>query len=55
MSIGKWLQGYAYRITPGLWHYALPVSIIVLIAAATVSFQVLKTARKNPAETLKYE
>ena len=55
MSIGKWLEGYAYRITPGLLHYTLPVLIIVLIAAATVSFQVLKTARKNPAETLKYE
>ena len=54
-SIQKWLEGYAYRITPGWIQFTLPAVIIVLIAALTVSFQVLKTARKNPAETLKYE
>ncbi len=54
-SIQKWLQGYAYRITPGLLQFILPGLAIVLIATATVSFQVLKTARRNPAETLKYE
>lgn len=54
-SIQKWLEGYAYRITPSWVQFTLPALIIVLIAAVTVSFQVLKTARKNPAETLKYE
>jgi len=54
-SIQKWLQGYAYRITPDWIQFTLPALIIVLIAAMTVSFQVIRTARKNPAETLKYE
>jgi len=54
-SIHQWLQGYAYRITPGWLQFTLPALAIILIAAATVSFQVIKTARKNPAQTLKYE
>lgn len=54
-SVQKWLQGYAYRITPGWSQFILPALAIVLIAAATISFQVIKTARRNPAETLKYE
>ena len=54
-SIQKWLQGYAYRVTPGWMQFVLPALMIVLIAAMTVSFQVIRTARKNPAETLKYE
>jgi putative ABC transport system permease protein len=54
-SVQKWLQGYAYRIVPAWPQFVLPALGIVLIAAATVSFQVIKTARKNPAETLKYE
>ena len=34
---------------------AFGADVILLIAAFTMSFQVLKTAMTNPAETLKYE
>lgn len=54
-SMQDWLNGYAYRITPGLVQFAVPVGIVLLIAAITVSFQVIKTAMTNPAETIKYE
>jgi putative ABC transport system permease protein len=54
-SVQKWLQGYAYRITPTWIQFVLPAVLIILIAAITISFQVIKTARKNPAQTLKYE
>lgn len=50
-----WLDGYAYRITPGVLIFALPVLMILLIAAFTMSFQVLKAAMANPSDTLKYE
>jgi putative ABC transport system permease protein len=54
-SMQNWLEGYAYRITPGWAQFVLPVGIILTITAITISFQVLKTAMTNPAETLKYE
>jgi putative ABC transport system permease protein len=54
-SMQNWLQSYAYRISPGLVQFILPLVIVIVIAGITISFQVLKTAMTNPADTLKYE
>jgi putative ABC transport system permease protein len=54
-AMQNWLESYAYKITPGALIFALPVILILLIAAFTMSFQVLKTAMTNPSDTLKYE
>ena len=54
-AMQNWLQGYAYRITAGWQLFVVPILLILLIAALTMSFQVVKTARTNPSETLKYE
>lgn len=54
-TMENWLQGYAYRISMEWLLFVIPLVLIVLIAALTISFQVLKTAMTNPAETLKYE
>lgn len=54
-SMQNWLQGYAYRISMGWLLFALPVFLIVVIAALTMSFQVLRSAMTNPADTLKDE
>jgi putative ABC transport system permease protein len=51
----NWLQGYAYRITPGWAQFVIPLLAVLLIAMFTISFQVLKAAMKNPADTLKHE
>ncbi len=51
----RWLQEYAYRTTLSWWIFVIPAVLILGIAAVTMSFQVLRTARTNPAETLKYE
>lgn len=50
-----WLKSYAYRIArDGRCLFCRLVSIL-LIAAVTVSFQILRTPAINPAKTLKYE
>lgn len=54
-SSQDWLQGYAYRITPHWTQFVVPVVIVLTIAAVTISFQIMKTAMTNPAETIKYE
>jgi putative ABC transport system permease protein len=54
-SINQWLLAYAYRILPGWILFVLPVLMILIIAAVTMSFQIIKSAMANPADTLKYE
>jgi putative ABC transport system permease protein len=54
-SMIKWLETYTYRISLGWMLFALPVIIVIVIAAVTIGFQVLKTALTKPVDTLKYE
>ncbi len=51
----SWLAGYAYAITPGLWLFAIPLSLVFIVAIATISFQTFKSARRNPIDSLRYE
>jgi putative ABC transport system permease protein len=54
-SMQNWLEEYAYRITPGWTQFVAPMGIVLLIAAITISFQVMKTAMTNPVDIIKYE
>ena len=51
----KWLINYPYRISLEWFLFIIPASLILFIALATISFQIIKTAKTNPADTLKYE
>ncbi|MFC2156880.1 ABC transporter permease [Acidobacteriota bacterium] len=53
--IGRWLQGFAYHIRPGVELAALAAAFSLSVALLTVGFQALKAARAYPAESLKYE
>ena len=53
--IKGWLENFAYRTEPGIWEFLVAAFIAQTIALTTVSWQVFTTARKNPADTLKYE
>jgi putative ABC transport system permease protein len=55
LAMEKWLANYPYRIPLQWFLFALPALLILFIAIVTISFQVLKAARTNPADTLKYE
>ena len=48
----KWLDDFAYRIHLSWWMFFLSGLAAVLIALATVSFQSVKAALSNPAESL---
>ena len=49
----SWLQGFAYRITPGLGLFLLATVISLIIAIFTTSLQSLKAALVHPSESLK--
>ena len=53
--MGKWLDGFAYKIDLPVTIFFLSTIAALLIALITVSSQTIKTAMTNPAKTLRYE
>lgn len=49
------LSKYAFRTEISSWVFIVAIVISIVIAGATVIFQVLRTAGQNPAAVLKYE
>jgi len=50
-----YLQKYSERILLHWWHYALPVSLLLVIMTATITGILLKASRANPIESLRTE
>jgi ABC-type antimicrobial peptide transport system permease subunit len=51
----NWLQSFAYRTSLSWWIFGLSGFMALIIALLTVSFQAVKAALANPANSLKYE
>lgn len=51
-AMNEWLQGFAYRIELGVWHFLFGGVIILAVALATVSFQAFKAATAHPIDSL---
>jgi putative ABC transport system permease protein len=54
-AMNRWLQNFAYRININVWMFILAAAGVLFIAFFTVSYQTLKAAFANPADTLRYE
>jgi putative ABC transport system permease protein len=52
---GKWLENFYYKINLGFFSFILGLIIALGIALITISYRVIKAARINPAQSLKYE
>ncbi|MGE0771147.1 MAG: ABC transporter permease [Cyclobacteriaceae bacterium] len=53
--INLWLAGFAYHISAGVEVFFISGLIALAIALATVSYQSVKSALVNPAESLRHE
>lgn len=53
--MGKWLGSFKYHIDISIFTMLTGSVVVLLIAMLTVSTQAARTARANPANTLKYE
>lgn len=51
----QWLQDFAYRTELSALPFIAAIGFSILIAALTVSFQAIWSARRNPVEALRYE
>lgn len=48
----RWLQTFAYRISPGWQLFVISALVVLVIAVITISTQTIKAARANPADNL---
>jgi putative ABC transport system permease protein len=54
-GIDSWLNNFPFRIPLGIDLFVIPAAILAFIALTTVSLQILKGARSNPARILRSE
>jgi putative ABC transport system permease protein len=54
-AMKKWLENYPYRITIGPGLFLAASLFVVVVALVTVSFQAIRTAGTNPADSLRSE
>jgi putative ABC transport system permease protein len=52
---GKWLESFHYRIELGLPMFIGGLAVALAIAMMTISYRIVRAARVNPAQSLKYE
>jgi len=53
--MSQWLERFAYRVELSWWVFAIAGIATLLIALITISFQAIRAATANPAESLKTE
>lgn len=51
----SWLEDFAYRIDIQWWVFPLGGIVALTIALITVSYHIIRSARTNPVESLRYE
>jgi putative ABC transport system permease protein len=51
----SWLDNFAYRTSLALWIFLAAAVLSLIVALVTVSFQSIKAALSNPADSLRYE
>jgi putative ABC transport system permease protein len=54
-AIDEWLTGFAYRTAIPIWAFLVSAALVIAVAFVTIALQSYRTARTNPAITLRYE
>jgi putative ABC transport system permease protein len=52
-AMTKWLENFAYKISPEPWVFVLAIGVTVVFSAVTIFFRSLKAAVANPVDTLR--
>jgi putative ABC transport system permease protein len=55
LAMHKWLQNFAFRAKIGIEIFVVSAFITLFIALLTVSYQSIKSATRNPIDSLRYE
>jgi len=54
-SMNRWLDNFVYQVNIGWTVFVLAAILTFVIALLTVSYQSIKSALANPADSLRYE
>jgi putative ABC transport system permease protein len=54
-AIGKWLQTFAYRTSISWWIFTLTGLVVLCVSILSTGWQIIRAARTNPANSLRYE
>jgi putative ABC transport system permease protein len=52
-GMSKWLEGFAYKIEPGVLVFIISGLVSFVIAWLTISFESFRAANRNPVDTLR--
>jgi putative ABC transport system permease protein len=55
MILNRWLQNFAYHISPQWWMFGAAGALTLLIALLTIGTQSIKAALANPVKSLRME
>ena len=55
LGMHKWLENFAYRTQVSWWVFVLGITVMIVIAILTLSFQTIKAAIANPVKSLRTE
>jgi putative ABC transport system permease protein len=53
--MNSWLKNFAYRANLGVWIFLLSALLAFMISIVTVSYQSIKAALANPANSIRTE
>ncbi len=53
--MSSWLEEYSFRMSLGAQHLLIPPLVLLIIALATISFQLIRLSLTNPAKVLREE
>jgi putative ABC transport system permease protein len=53
--VQEYLQKFSERIALEWWHYVTPVATLLIILLITIASTLIKAAKTNPVESLRYE
>ena len=54
-AVNAWLESFSVRVSMSWWVFALALVVVALITQTTVTIQNFRTARANPADSIKTE
>lgn len=55
LQSSRWLEGYAFHTELAMWHFVLPVIIVLAVSSLTIVSQCWKVSTHNPIKVLRSE
>jgi len=53
--VGRWLQGFAYHVRPGVAPAVIAAVFSLAVALLSVGYKAVRASVANPVDSLKYE